>query len=530
MPNSERHAGGVDGGRGGRPARGRREHQHGTEHERHEERPLVRDAAQARLRPAAASTAPVEVVRWFDRGPPSADQRHRGRRHSRQAAYQRPHDRPVGAHQDGLKRAGACSSIITSQPRAGGPHRVHHRSGPTLPRPGAPGPHLAVTTAGTGTTPRRRRGSSRSSAHLRLSEPPRAAHVRRPFVPALGARQQGPCIGRRGRRASRVREHAAVTRPGARRAQPPGSGRASVTLAIAVWIAASTFRRQRHRGSSAVRRTAATVAAVVPVDELAQRGVAGPIAHRGDSAVTVSSTDTPPAPSRAPAPPRRSAVLADRRRSTRRTARPPRRRAAGRQRVDTASPRLVGDGFAMSRAGGQEDLLAHHEAVLAECRPGRGEVDDRLAAAGERGEPRPIPCAPPRSRPDTGALEVVGWRLGYFESTRITPRRRSASAARWVPRRRAKTAPSCASRRRVEQLVHVRPRPVRAARPCRSKPTSAAPASTSVGTSDGASSRPTSPKDQLAGRSSRPRTCRRPARSRRSSGSRRARRGAARRW
>ncbi len=45
---------------------------------------------------------------------------------------------------------------------------------------------------------------------------------------------------------------------------------------------------------------------------------------------------------------------------------------------------MCATGLAISRAVHARDLLAHHEPVLAQRRPGRGEVDDRLDQPGQR--------------------------------------------------------------------------------------------------------------------------------------------------
>ena len=71
--------------------------------------------------------------------------------------------------------------------------------------------------------------------------------------------------------------------------------------------------------------------------------------------------------------------------------RPARRRSAATQRAprrrrSPAALSLWATGLAISRAVDDDDLLADDEAVLAQRRAGRGEVDDRLDQAGQRRE------------------------------------------------------------------------------------------------------------------------------------------------
>src|SRR5205807_96224 len=56
------------------------------------------------------------------------------------------------------------------------------------------------------------------------------------------------------------------------------------------------------------------------------------------------------------------------------------------QLVDLRGLELVRDGVRDQARGAHDDLLAHDEVVLAQRRPGRGEVDDRLDHSRERRE------------------------------------------------------------------------------------------------------------------------------------------------
>src|SRR5258708_35863899 len=56
------------------------------------------------------------------------------------------------------------------------------------------------------------------------------------------------------------------------------------------------------------------------------------------------------------------------------------------QLVDRGGLQLVGHGVGDQPSGADEDLLAHHEVVLAQRRAGGGEIDDRLDDAGQWGE------------------------------------------------------------------------------------------------------------------------------------------------
>src|SRR4051812_47439338 len=75
--------------------------------------------------------------------------------------------------------------------------------------------------------------------------------------------------------------------------------------------------------------------------------------------------------------------------------------------VDRLGLELVSDGVGDQPGRRDGDLLAHREAVLAQGRPGRGEVDDRLHEPRQRRElDRPLDLDDLRLAP--GALEEVG--------------------------------------------------------------------------------------------------------------------------
>ena len=107
---------------------------------------------------------------------------------------------------------------------------------------------------------------------------------------------------------------------------------------------------------------------------------------------------------------------------------------------------LCATGFAISRAVHTDDLLAHHEVVLAQRGAGGGEVDDRLHDAGQRGElDRALDLDDLRLA--AGLLEVCARRCAG------TWWRRASRPGGAAPRRRGRgrpcwPAPSCSARSR----------------------------------------------------------------------------------
>ena len=132
--------------------------------------------------------------------------------------------------------------------------------------------------------------------------------------------------------------------------------------------------------------------------------------------------------------------------------RPARRRsarhaAAPRPSSIAAALSLCATGLAISRAVDDRDLLAHDEAVLAQRRAGRGEVDDRLDQAGQRRElDRALDLDDLGLA--AGALEVAASRSAGTSSRRA--RRRGGAAPRRPGRARPRRwrAPSGSARSR----------------------------------------------------------------------------------
>ena len=92
----------------------------------------------------------------------------------------------------------------------------------------------------------------------------------------------------------------------------------------------------------------------------------------------------------------------------------------------------MGDRIGDQTGRALDDLLADYQVVLAQRRPGRSQIDDRLGEAGER---RQLDRALDLDDLGlaAGLLRCSGPRRVILVATRITPRRRSASAAGSTP-------------------------------------------------------------------------------------------------
>ena len=198
------HADRVDaGGRHGLAA-GRGEHQDRAEDERDEERPLVRDAAQAGLA-GQRQLGLLEASRWFYRARHALNPTRRSAR--RGARTSTPTSGPYVRASTASTGAGACIWTTTSHPPPPG-HRMHHVHRPHAPGPGAPvvlarspRPARAPRPAGGPRRGRPRAPRARRAPTPRACAAPTRASAR--GAPAAPTRRRAGRRNVRGRSASR---------------------------------------------------------------------------------------------------------------------------------------------------------------------------------------------------------------------------------------------------------------------------------------------------------------------------------------